>query len=215
MINKIPHHIEILLNEYTKRKVSNPRYSLRAFAHFLGMSSPTLSRVLSYNQDISLTACKSIIKKLKLSEQEILVFIRSVAEEKSNKAYRTLSHVIGSHPIYPYDRNLLFVCNLDDHCLYVNYAVSKIPHLSLEKQMNSIMERLGFKEEVVNFIESCRRKVISHGEPLKHNLPLETTVGTLIIESLFSPLMGKDGQIEAVASLLQNLCSEVLSGPVS
>lgn len=210
MIKKTPHHINMLLREFSKRKTTNPRYSMRAFAKFLGMSSATLSRILSNSQEISLTDCKKIIKKLKFSEHERLVFVRSVAEQKCQKTYLVLSTNLDADSFYPYEKNPLFVSNLDHKCIYLNDVAAKIRESSLDEKMSIVMANLGFTQEVVSFIEGCLEKVITKAEPLKHNLPIQTTVGNLVIESLFSPLLGKQGEVQAVASVLLNLNLEVV-----
>lgn len=209
MVKKNPHHIEMLLKEFNKRKEANPRYSLRAFARFLDMSSATLSRVLANRQEISLIASKKIIKKLNFSEHESLVFVRSIAEEKCHRAYKILSLNVESGRPFPHEKNLLFVSDLEHSCIYVNEVAARI-----QKDCNGsicdMMANLGFKDNVIKFIEDCLEKVIMEKKAIKYNLPLETTVGTLVIESVFSPLMSQSGEVKAVASALLNLNLEAL-----
>ncbi len=166
---------------------------MRAFASFLGMSSATLSRVLSNSQEISLSACKKIIKKLRLHEQECMIFVRSVADEKCHRAYRVLSATMEYGNLFPHERNLLFVSDLNHSCIYLNDVAANIREQSLDEQMAKIMTHLGFNDDVVDFIEDCLEKVVANKEAMKRNLPIQTTVGTLSVESLFSPLLGKEG----------------------
>lgn len=210
MIQNTPHHIQMLLKEYSQRKEANPRYSMRAFARYLGMSSPTLSRVLSNTQDISLTDCKKILKKLDFTEQESIVFVRSVAEQKCNRTYKVLSTTLNHGDLFPHEKNLLFVSNLQHQCIYLNDVAARIHEQSLEQDMKDVLAKIGFSEEVVKFVNQCLDKVVTKGEAIKHHLPLETNVGKLVIESLFSPLLGKSGEVKAVASVLLNLNLDVL-----
>lgn len=215
MIKRIPHHIEMLNREFSKRKATNARYSLRAFAKSLGMSSATLSRVLSDTQEISLAACKKIIKTLKLTEHECVVFVRSVAEEKCNRAYKVLSTTLEPGTPFPHERSLMFVSNLEGRCIFHNEEAAKFKNKLLEEKIAEVMANIGFSPCVVKFIEECMEKVVIFGEPMKLNLPIETTVGTLAIESLFSPLLSEEGKVKAVSSMLVNLNLEVIKHDVS
>lgn len=83
-------HISILRTALERRKESNPRYSLRAFASFLGLHPSALSRVLSGKQDLSVPSALQILKKLKLDQEEQELFIVSVGQEKSRQTFETL-----------------------------------------------------------------------------------------------------------------------------
>src|SRR6478735_2984141 len=89
-----PFYIKLLLNEIEHRKEKNPRYSLRAFARYLGMGPSTLSRILLNRQELSHTACKNILKKLKLNRDDCVLFISSIAEERKRRAYKVLFNII-------------------------------------------------------------------------------------------------------------------------
>jgi PAS domain S-box-containing protein len=86
-------HISILRSALEKRKESNPRYSLRAFASFLGLHPSALSRVLSGKQDLSVPSALQILRKLKLNQEEQELFIVSVGQEKSRQTFATLKTV--------------------------------------------------------------------------------------------------------------------------
>lgn len=209
MIKKTPHHIDILQAEYLRRKTSNPRYSLRAFAKFLGMSSPTLSRILSGSQEISLTAARKAIKKLQLNEAETQIFARSVSEEKRQRTHKALSSKFDESALAT-DPHVVFVSDLDHKCIYQNELALKLPGNSLEKHLPHIMEEIGFTPEAITFILDCVSQVIETGNSLRSHIPLETNLGTLAIESLFSPLLGRNGKVAAVASVLCNCDIETL-----
>jgi transcriptional regulator with GAF, ATPase, and Fis domain len=91
-----PYHIELHIQEIAKRKASNSRYSLRAFARFLGIAPSTLSRVLANHQELSISGSKKIMRKLKFSEEQKITFITSVAEEKKRRAIQNLTQGLES-----------------------------------------------------------------------------------------------------------------------
>lgn len=202
MVEKVPHHIQMLLTEYAKRKKNNPRYSLRAFAKFLGMSSPTLSRVLSNSQELSITACKKIIKKLNFNDHQSLVFVRSIAEQKCSRTYNLLSIYPSENKFYPHERNLLFISDIQHKCIFINDEASRILERCEHESMPKVFNNLGFKKDVSEFAHERIKSVMKNGETCRHHLPLDTSVGKLAIETHFSPLLGNDGQISAVASVL-------------
>lgn len=92
---KQPYHVKVLLQEIEKRKEKNNRYSLRGFAKFLGIAPSTLSRILTNGQELSVGATRKIIKKLQLEEQNRLLFIASVAEEKKLRTLLSLAKLQG------------------------------------------------------------------------------------------------------------------------
>lgn len=81
----LPTHVQQLSQELAKRKKRNPRYSLRAFAHALGLDPSALSRILAGKQEISLITTRKVLKALKLQADERLMFLTSVADEKKKK----------------------------------------------------------------------------------------------------------------------------------
>lgn len=81
----LPIHVQQLSQELAKRKKRNPRYSLRAFAHALGLDPSALSRILAGKQEISLITTRKVLKALKLQADERLLFLTSVADEKKKK----------------------------------------------------------------------------------------------------------------------------------
>lgn len=61
---------DILTSEFQRRQDRNPRYSLRSFAGFLGMSPAHLSQVLSGKRALSFKAAESIASRLSLPPVE-------------------------------------------------------------------------------------------------------------------------------------------------
>lgn len=56
-----------LLQEFERRVVANPKYSLRAFARDLGIHSGTLSNILNQRRSVGTKGLSHILKKLPLS----------------------------------------------------------------------------------------------------------------------------------------------------
>lgn len=85
-----PFHISLLESELQRRKERNSRYSLRAFASFLGIDPSALSRMLSYKQELSIPIALQVLARLKLSPEDEERFILSVAHEKYRQTLSAL-----------------------------------------------------------------------------------------------------------------------------
>ncbi|MEN9722128.1 MAG: hypothetical protein RJB38_114 [Pseudomonadota bacterium] len=72
---------EIIKQEFAKRLKRNPRYSLRAFAIFLGLPSAQLSDILNAKYGMSAQKAATLAKKLEYSEQETEIFCTLVEKE--------------------------------------------------------------------------------------------------------------------------------------
>lgn len=64
-----------LEEEWKNRRKTNPRYSLRAFASFLGTDHSTLSQILRGTRRIPITRLRSWAKKLDIDEAHTAVYI--------------------------------------------------------------------------------------------------------------------------------------------
>jgi transcriptional regulator with XRE-family HTH domain len=73
---------ERLKSELDKRKRSNPRYSIRAFARAINLDNGYLSKLLSGKVMLSLDLADQITKRLQLSKEERAEFIVSAIEEQ-------------------------------------------------------------------------------------------------------------------------------------
>lgn len=147
-----PYHVELLIQEIAKRKASNSRYSLRAFARFLGMAPSTLSRVLANHQELSISGSKKIMRKLKFSEEQKIIFITSVAEEKKRRAIQNLAKGLESvKTSHDYGFTLEGVVNiavndLSDACI-----------INICRTDNSLVVHAKHKEELFrNFYENTK-----------------------------------------------------------
>ena len=76
---------ETLRQEFERRQRSNPRYSLRAFARFLGTDHSTLSQILRGRRSLSPRLVRLFGKRLKLSSSLIL---ESCVEQDSQAVLR-------------------------------------------------------------------------------------------------------------------------------
>lgn len=86
-MTSVPHYREQLLTEFHHRTHRNPRYSLRAFASFLGIDPSALCRIFSGRQEPSSGTCLKLAQKLGLSGDEQLHFLRSAIEERAKKEF--------------------------------------------------------------------------------------------------------------------------------
>lgn len=77
--------IEFLRREFEKRQRANARYSLRAFAKSLGVSSGRLSEYLNGKRDVSYNVGKRIVENLKLSKDEKFDFLVDLIVSKQGE----------------------------------------------------------------------------------------------------------------------------------
>lgn len=81
----MPRASEYLMTQFHSRKIKNPRYSMRAFASFLGINSGRLSQYFSGQREISLKAGKTISEKLGLDPAETNYFFHLIDQDKAEK----------------------------------------------------------------------------------------------------------------------------------
>jgi uncharacterized protein (TIGR02147 family) len=75
-----------LRNELDRRKKSNRRYSLRAFAKFLDLDPSYLSNVLTGSRMLSVGSAKKVIRALNLTDVEGKLLLESVSLGASKKS---------------------------------------------------------------------------------------------------------------------------------
>jgi hypothetical protein len=85
----------LLLRELEARRSKNPRYSLRAFSRFLDIDSAALCRVLSGKQELSPRSGARLVGKLRLSQSEKRLFVRSILQDRKHRDYLRLSKAMG------------------------------------------------------------------------------------------------------------------------
>jgi uncharacterized protein (TIGR02147 family) len=74
---------QILRREFEKRKTKNPKYSLRAYARYLGVVPSRLSEIFSGKRGLSPEVAASLVDKLDFSSFEKGLFIDLVESEHS------------------------------------------------------------------------------------------------------------------------------------
>ncbi|MES2962683.1 MAG: TIGR02147 family protein [Bdellovibrionota bacterium] len=87
-------HLEILNREFTRRIGKNGRYSLRAYASFLGLHPSALSRVLTGKWDLTSSSGVRVAKKLKLPADERRRFMRSIIDCRTAKEVARVGQLI-------------------------------------------------------------------------------------------------------------------------
>lgn len=82
-----PSFREVLIGEYSARRIRNPKYSLRAFALDLGLSSSSrISEILNGKQGLSVEVAREIAGSLKFDIKETEVFCDLVELECSRSS---------------------------------------------------------------------------------------------------------------------------------
>lgn len=75
--------LDVLTAELIRRKMMNSRYSLRAYARSLGIDATLLSKILSGKNLPSIKTAEKLAMKLKLSEEDQLLFLASLISEQN------------------------------------------------------------------------------------------------------------------------------------
>lgn len=94
-------HLDILTREFTRRVGKNGRYSMRAYANFLGLHPSALSRVLTGKWDLTTSSGIRIAKKLLLPIEERRRFMRSVLEARTKKELKRIGQLIEAPDLRP------------------------------------------------------------------------------------------------------------------
>lgn len=84
--------IEIINNELSKKLANNPKYSLRAYANYLGISPASLSRILSGQTKVTPKIFKIISDKLNLSPVQMAQILSSLQLKKIQGNIRNVEH---------------------------------------------------------------------------------------------------------------------------
>ena len=93
--------VRALSDELKRRVQKNPRYSLRAYATYLGLHPSALCRILSGKQPLSSKSGVRIIRKLSLDENEQRLFLQSMLEAKKRKSVQELSSALKREDLSP------------------------------------------------------------------------------------------------------------------
>lgn len=206
-MNDKPFHLELLHHEIQKRKLSNPRYSLRAFSRHLGMGPSTLSRILSNNQDLSLSASKKIIKKLKFNSDDRRLFISSIAEEKKQRTLSSLSRSIHSEDeeylvsfeeMLRSSRDLLIIMDRSGRCAHANETAAKYFALPRHQIIGKTMVMAGFPVDLALKIACEIEKVWSTKTLLVVEERYSSQTSAQIYEIVLLPILNEEEEVLGV-----------------
>lgn len=210
----VPLHIKMLNDELASRKLRNHRYSLRAFAQFLGIGSSTLSRILMNSQEISTSNCKLIMDKLKLSHDDRMLFIASISEEKRMRSFEMMANFIdpaNSDWLLSKSPEMIFVFNRLFQLIYVNEEGAKLHGKTPQQLIGLTLKEAGAPHNVVEKIEDDvrqtfqkNRKSISEDE-----YPLANHV--IWMERIFVPVLGRKQEVTAVACHVRDMTQRKLA----
>jgi len=216
----LPFYIKLLLSEIEKRKAKNPRYSLRAFARFLGMSPSTLSRILSNRQELSHTACKNLMKKLKFNHDDSILFISSIAEERKRRAYNELYSLIEDakevSPFHTFEwmlsktPDLLFVFDRQGRIIHASDSVSQFFQIPGENIIGMTMEEIKMHEDISDKIKQCLRSVFENPRIETVEECYESNGDSVCFEVTLVPI-GRSAHIRAVACHWRDITEKIAS----
>ena len=91
---------KILLDEFEKRHIKNPAYSLRSFAYELEVNPGGLSQVLNGKKVLGTRLAKKIVQKLELSPQQENSFFQSIPSIKRNTEYSKHYFISAKEALY-------------------------------------------------------------------------------------------------------------------
>ena len=141
--------VEILKLELNQRKAVNPSYSMRAYARDLGVSSASLSQILSFKRNLSFDTANKILEKANLEktvvEQLKTELVRLKEQNKLNRKATFLEPIQNLNSLAP-----------EDEYIVKNWWAFAILSLSTTKSFigtkEFISQRLSLEEETV---EEC------------------------------------------------------------
>lgn len=102
-------HLDVLKSEFHKRIAKNERYSLRAYAKSLGVHYSALSRILAGKLEMTPETSVAVARKLRLDNNEMRRFVRSVFDAKTQKESVRLGEMIDSPELRPQPSRLPLV----------------------------------------------------------------------------------------------------------
>lgn len=77
-----PQFIQIIKNEFEKKKNVNSRYSLRSFSKYLGLDPGSLSAILRGKRSLSPIRARQIVDRLKIKDDEKKTFFLSLLRQR-------------------------------------------------------------------------------------------------------------------------------------
>lgn len=174
---------KLIKNKLEESCNSNPLYSLRAFANYLGLDRSSLSAVLKGKQGLSLSKAEQIAKKLNLSAHEKEHFITLVkAKDSRSKQARIEAQKALSKFATKTELNSLTLDAFKIISDWYHYAILElIKTKSSVNNINWISKRLGItRYETENAIERLKRLELieeKNGKYISTGINLTTTNG--------------------------------------
>lgn len=213
-----PFHIRRLQQEIQIRKEKNPRYSLRAFAKYLGMGPSTLSRILSNQQELTQGICKNIIKKLKFDHDDSVLFISSIAEERKRRAYQDLYLLLENQneqrPLQTFEwmlaktPDLMFVFDSQGRIIHASDSVSQFFEKPGENIIGMTMDEIGMHDDISKKIKECLRSVFANPRIETVEECYEANGDNLCFEVTLVPV-GHSHKIRAVACHWRDITEKI------
>lgn len=158
---------DYLITMYKSTKESNPLYSIRAYAKFLGIGKTTLSDFLNNKRSLSEKMLAKVLDKLKISENEKSKFrFEILSENKVGKNEFTKEEYDLSKDEFElisdwYHLAILGLAQLPNHLATLEYLNSK---LGVDKnKISDALERL----QRLELIEIKKNKIIRTSKPVK------------------------------------------------
>jgi uncharacterized protein (TIGR02147 family) len=165
----------VLQRVLRERIARNPRYSLRAFAKSLGVSSAYMSYLLNGKRRLSFSRALEICVQLKLNEEETSSFLRGVAVSSDEPGLRRLVEGLSQNPSSPaFDE--FFVLEADRFALLSQWYHLPLLDLTTCEGFSSdptwIAQRLGLDRDTV---ENSIARLMRLGLLKRTGLKLEKT----------------------------------------
>ncbi len=199
-----PFHIRMIEQELSRRKLENPRYSLRAFARYLGIGSSSLSRIIKNTQEISPSSTRTIIKKLKFTDEDSILFLASIAENKRRRSFSYLSDINADSLLFN-SPGLIFVLNRKKQCLYVNEEAAKFYMHTPQEFIGKTLFQMGASSAENEKMSAFVEKVFEDKKVLKLEDNIQLEGHTKWYERIYIPVLGKDNSIQAVSCHLRDI----------
>lgn len=168
-------HIQVLFEELQARKQKNAMYSMRAFANQLEIHPSALSRAMAGKEELSLQACRRMIKRLPLTEEDKLRFVTSVADEKYERAMKALSEEFQPDTLLSLTPDRVMIFNREGR-----YELIAPRPLDFVRKSNSSMlgrkpTECGFPDGIAELFEKQVQDVFESGKPSVMEFSLGTT----------------------------------------